>query len=147
MWVTGTIFHFLGATLNMGKSNRLINFHNAFYLTQYTQSTLKWDCNNIKITKQIFCIHFFILFLKSNIYSVVVQLLSLVQLFAAPWTAAVQASLFFTISWSLLNLMFTELWCYPAISSSITSFSSCPQSFPASGSFPMIQLCIRWPKY
>ena len=28
-------------------------------------------------------------------------------------------------------------WCHPTISSSVTSFSSCPQSFPASGSFPM----------
>ena len=28
-------------------------------------------------------------------------------------------------------------WCHPNISSSTTSFSSCPQSFPASGSFPM----------
>ena len=27
-------------------------------------------------------------------------------------------------------------WCHPTISSSVTSFSSCPQSFPASGSFP-----------
>jgi len=31
-------------------------------------------------------------------------------------------------------------WCHPAISSSVVSFSSCPQSFPASGSFPMSQL-------
>ena len=31
-------------------------------------------------------------------------------------------------------------WCHPAISSSVVPFSSCPQSFPASGSFPMIQL-------
>ena len=31
-------------------------------------------------------------------------------------------------------------WCHPAISSSAISFSSCPQSFPASGSFPMSQL-------
>ena len=31
-------------------------------------------------------------------------------------------------------------WCYPTISSSITLFSSCPQSFPGSGSFPMSQL-------
>ena len=30
-------------------------------------------------------------------------------------------------------------WCYPTISSSATPFSSCPQSFPASGSFPMSQ--------
>ena len=31
-------------------------------------------------------------------------------------------------------------WCHPTISSSVTLFSSCPQSFPASGSFPMSQL-------
>ena len=31
-------------------------------------------------------------------------------------------------------------WCHPAISSSVISVSSCPQSFPASGSFPMSQL-------
>ena len=30
-------------------------------------------------------------------------------------------------------------WCHPTISSSITLFSFCLQSFPASGSFPMIQ--------
>ena len=28
-------------------------------------------------------------------------------------------------------------WCHPTISSSVIHFSSCPQSFPASGSFPM----------
>ena len=33
-----------------------------------------------------------------------------------------------------------SLWCHPTISSSVTPFSSCPQSFPASGSFPMSQL-------
>ena len=31
-------------------------------------------------------------------------------------------------------------WCHPAISSSVIPFSSCLQSFPASGSFPMSQL-------
>ena len=31
-------------------------------------------------------------------------------------------------------------WCHPAISSSVVTFSSCPQSLPASGSFPMSQL-------
>ena len=31
-------------------------------------------------------------------------------------------------------------WCHPTISSSVVSFSSCPQSFPASGSFQMSQL-------
>ena len=31
-------------------------------------------------------------------------------------------------------------WCHPTIVSSVAPFSSCPQSFPASGSFPMSQL-------
>ena len=39
-------------------------------------------------------------------------------------------------------------WYHPAISSSVVPFSSCPQSFPASGSFQMSQLLLlRWPKY
>ena len=70
---------------------------------------------------------------------VVIQLLSCVWLFETPWTAAHQASLFFTISCNLLKLMSIEsvmpsnhlILCRP--------FSSCPQSFPASGSFPMSQ--------
>ena len=33
-------------------------------------------------------------------------------------------------------------WCHPAISSSVVSFFSCPQSLPASESFPMSQLFI-----
>ena len=31
-------------------------------------------------------------------------------------------------------------WCHPTIASSVVPFSSCPQSFPASGSFQMSQL-------
>ena len=31
-------------------------------------------------------------------------------------------------------------WCHPTILSSVVPFSSCPQSFPASGSFPMSQV-------
>ena len=67
----------------------------------------------------------------------VVQLLSCVWLFVTPWTTAHQASLSLTISRSLLKLMSIEsvmsskhlVLCIP--------FSSCLQSFPASGSFPM----------
>ena len=72
--------------------------------------------------------------------SIVLQSLSPVQLFATPWTTASQASLSFTISWSLLKLMSNESVMHPAIASSVAPFSSCPQSFPASGSFPMIWL-------
>ena len=38
-------------------------------------------------------------------------------------------------------------WCHPPISSSVVPFSSCLQSFPASGAFPMRVLHIRWPIY
>ena len=38
-------------------------------------------------------------------------------------------------------------WCHPAISSSVVPLSSCPQSLPASESFPMTTLRMRWLKY
>ena len=73
---------------------------------------------------------------------------SRVRLFATPWTAARQASLSFTISWSLLKLMSIEsvlpsnhlilccpLLLLPSIFSSIRVFSN------------ESTLCIRWPKY
>ena len=65
--------------------------------------------------------------------------LSRVWLFATPWTAAYQASLSITNSQSLLNSCPSSRWCHPTISSSIIPFSSCPQFFPASGSFPKSQ--------
>ena len=70
----------------------------------------------------------------------VVQLLSLVWLFAIPWTAACQASLSLTISQSLLKLMSLSWCCQPTISTCGLAFSSYLQSFPASGSFPVSQL-------
>ena len=70
--------------------------------------------------------------------SVVVQSLSRVGLFETPWTAACQASLSFTISWSLLGDSYPlSQWCYLTISSSTALFSFCLQYFPASRSFPM----------
>ena len=57
-----------------------------------------------------------------------------------PWTAACQASLSFTISGSLLKLCPLIRWCHPSISFSVIPFYSCPQSFPASESFPMSHL-------
>ena len=69
-----------------------------------------------------------------------VQSFTRIWLFATPWTAARQASLSITNSWSLPKLMSTEsmmpcnnlILCYP--------LSPWPQSFPASGSFQMSQL-------
>ena len=69
-----------------------------------------------------------------------VQSLSRVRLFATPWIAACQASLSITNSRSSLRLSPSSRWCHPAISSSVIPFSSCPQSLPASESFPMSQL-------
>ena len=74
-----------------------------------------------------------------------VQLLSHVQFFETPWTAACQASLSITNSWSLLKFMSLKLvmpsnhliLCCPLLP---------PQSFPASASKESV-LCSRWPKY
>ena len=56
---------------------------------------------------------------------------------ATPWTAARQASLSITNSGAYSNSCPSNQWCHPTISSSVVPFSSCPQSFPASGSFQM----------
>ena len=79
---------------------------------------------------------------------VVIQSLSHVQLFVTSWTAALQASLSFTISQSLLKLMSTEstrpsnhvilccpLLLLPSVFTSMRVFSD------------ESALCIRWPKY
>ena len=66
-----------------------------------------------------------------------VQSLSHVWFFVTPWTRAHQASLSFTVFKSLPNSCPLSQWCHPTISSSVTPFSSCPQSSPASGSFPL----------
>ena len=76
------------------------------------------------------------------------QLLSCVQLFGTPWTAACQASLSITNSWSLLKPMSIEsvmpsnnliLWCPLLL---------LPSIFPSSRVFSNeSDLCIRWPKF
>ena len=68
------------------------------------------------------------------------QSLNRVQLFATPWIAARQASLSITTSRVHSDSCPSSQWCHPAISSSVVPFSSCPQSLPASKSFPMSQL-------
>ena len=69
-----------------------------------------------------------------------VQSLSCVRLFATPWIAAHQASLSILTPGVHSNSRPSSWWCHPAISSSVVHFSSCPQSFPTSESFPMSQL-------
>ena len=69
-----------------------------------------------------------------------VQSLNCVRLFLTPWITARQASLSITNFRSSLRLTSIYRWCHPTISSSVVPFSSCPQSVPASESFPMSQL-------
>ena len=59
---------------------------------------------------------------------------------AAPWTAARQVPLSITNSQCLLGLSPSSGWCHPTTSSSVVPFSSCLQSFPASGCFQMSRL-------
>ena len=75
--------------------------------------------------------------LHNNHYFIVVQSLSHVQLFVIPWTAARQASLSFTISQSLLKLMSFESVMPSDHLILVIPFSSCLQSFPESGFFPV----------
>ena len=77
-----------------------------------------------------------------------VQSLSRVWLFATPWTAAPQASLFITNSRSLLKLMCIE-WVMPS-----NHLILCHPLLLPTLIFPSIRvfsnesvLCIRWPKY
>ena len=72
-----------------------------------------------------------------------VQSLSHVWLFATSWTAALQASLSITSSWSLFKIMSIQLLMLSNHPSHPLSSPSPPvflQSFRASGSFPMSQL-------
>ena len=75
----------------------------------------------------------------SCILALLFSLLSRVPLFVTPWTAGCWASLSFTISQTCSNSCPLSQWCLPTISSFIIPFSSCLQSFPASGSFPVSQ--------
>ena len=81
-------------------------------------------------------------------YLIVVQSLSHVRLFAIPWTAARQASLSITNSWSLFKLMSIKsvmlsnhlILCHPLILP--------PSIFPSIRVFSGESvLCVRWPKY
>ena len=82
------------------------------------------------------------------LYQFVVQSLSHVPLFKTPWTAACQATLSFSISWSWLKLISTEsvvpsnhlILCGPLLLQLSV--------FPSNRVFSSESaLCIRWPKY
>jgi len=77
-----------------------------------------------------------------------VQLLSSIQLFATPWTAAYQASLSIINSWSLLKLMSIELLMPSNYLILCRPLLLLPSLFPSIRVFPNESvLRIRWPKY
>ena len=65
---------------------------------------------------------------------------SVVSNSATPWTAPCPASLSITNSWILLKLMTIKSVMLSNHLIPVVPFSSCPQSLPASGSFPVSQL-------
>ena len=78
----------------------------------------------------------------------VVQLVSHVGLFATPWTAAHQASLSFTISWSLLKLLSIKSVMLPNPFILFCPLLLLPSIFPSIRVFPSeLGLQIRWPEY
>ena len=62
-----------------------------------------------------------------------------VRLFATTQTPAHQASLSITKLEACSNSCPSSWWCHPTISTCVFPFSSCLQSFPPSGAFPMSQ--------
>ena len=76
-----------------------------------------------------------------------VQLLSHVQLFATPWTAAHQASLTITNSWSLLKLMSIESVMPSNLLVLCRTLLLLPSILPSIRVFSYESvLCIKWPK-
>ena len=76
-----------------------------------------------------------------------VQSLSRVRLFGTPWTAARQASLSITSSWSLFKLMSIESVMPSTISSCVAASPSAVSLSQHQGLSSESALRIRWPKY
>ena len=94
-----------------------INADQAVLPTLSTHRNELWDCGPGCLQKGV----------------VIVQSLCRVRLFVTPWTAACQASLSFTVSWSLLKFMSIELVMLSNQLILCCPFPICLQFFPASG--------------
>ena len=113
------------------------------FLLQGIFSTKGSNSGLMHYRRMLYCLSYYTIFQFSS-----VQLLSHVRFFATSWTAAHQAFLSITNSWSLLKLMSIEsvmpfnhlILCHP--------FLLLPSIFPSIRVFSNESvLCIRWPKY
>ena len=139
MYLIALLSYKLPKTKSHSSTPKLYSFHNSKLLLSVEGTAKPLDDNvSVFLKWEAFnwcCYSFLTLFF-------VVQSPSHVRLFATPWTATRQAYLSFIIYQSLLKLMSIEsmmpsnypILCHP--------FSSCPQPFPASESFPMSRIFI-----
>ena len=121
------------------------------YIICFTTISLLQDCTTSPLLT--FGIGYF--FVGRLFSSIVVQLLLWVWLFATPWTAACQAPLFFTVSWSLLrfieSLMLSNclilccpLLLLPSIFLSIRVFSSVGSSHQVAKILELQHQSFKW---
>ena len=83
----------------------------------------------------------FMLNILASMFSVIssVQSLSHIGLFQTPWTEHARLPCTSPTPGGYSNSCPASWWCHPTTSSSVVPFSSCLQTSPASGSFPMSQ--------
>ena len=114
-----------------------------------------WNESSWRITDSSIEFRFLKNIILKVVFGVVVQSVSHVRLFATPWTAECQASLSFTISWSLLKLMSTKavmpsnhlVLCHPLLLHPLLLLLG-KKIFPSIRVFSNESaLHIRWPKY
>ena len=121
---------------------------NPFFLWLDRNTEIYWLTVLLFVPSLSHPVYILLLRSSSHVFAFVFQSLSHVQIFANPWTAACQASLSFTVSWSLLKFMSIEsvmlsnhlVLCHPLL--------LLPSTFPSIRVFSNeLALHIRWPKY
>ena len=108
----------------------------------YSRLNMLIHSPNVFISRCFFNLLFIYLFRKQT-RNMSVQLLSHVQFFAIHGLQQARPPCTLLTPRACTNSRPKSWWCHPTISSSVVPFSSCPQSFPALGSFQMSELFAR----
>ena len=151
----GVTFSMALCILSRSKSTSIIYFDQCWLFPSFRQCPVWYQSTRKRVPLSYPLFPLCLLMSWSNMKGefylsmiVAVQLLSRVWLFATPWTAARQASLSFTISQSLLNLMSIELVMLSNHCVLCCPLLLLPSIFPSIRVFPNVSaLHIRWPKY